>query len=178
MSRSSYKESVPTLAQWEAAKAVLTGQAPRGFVSPTAAVRAAGISLPVLRAWIKRSRERRVDDEPWVHEIAEVYDTRYQAQAEVLEDVLFDQAIHGYRTPVYINGKQVGERVIYDHRLALRLLEVRDPRYQRGSKRTPPARHPLPTRLLAGPVRELVKQHEAWVKQYNSPPSNAQQRPK
>ena len=180
MSRPSYKESVPTLAQWEAAKAVLTGQAPRGFVSPTAAARAAGISLPVLRVWIKRSREQRVDDEPWVHEIAEVYDTRYQAQAEVLEDVLFDQAIHGYRTPVYIKGKQVGERIIYDHGLALRLLEVRDPRYQQGAKRTTPPQAPPArlTRLLAGPVRELVKQHEAWVKQCDSPLRNAQQRPK
>ena len=183
MSQPSYTESVPTLAQWEAAKAVLTGQAPRGFVSPMAAARAAGIPLPVLRAWIKRSRERRVDDELWVHEIAEVYDTRYQAQAEVLEDVLFDHALHGYRTPVYIKGKQVGERIIYDHGLGLRLLEVRDPRYQRGSKRTapsriPPVRHSPPTLLLAGPVRELVRQHEAWVKQCHSPPRIAQQRPK
>ena len=146
-------------------------------------LRAAGIPLPVLRAWIKRSRQQRVDDEPWVHEIAEVYDTRYQAQAAVLEDVLFDHALHGQPTPVYVNGKQVAERITYDHWLALRLLEVRDPRYRQDSKRAtppqaPPTRHPLLTRLLASPVRELVKQHEAWVKQCNSPPRTAQQRPK
>ena len=183
MSQPSYTESVPTLAQWEAAKAVLTGQAPRGFVSPTAAARAAGIPLPVLRAWIKRSREQRVDDEPWVHEIAEVYDTRYQAQAAVLEDVLFNHALHGQRSLVYVNGKQVAERITYDHGLGLRLLEVRDPRYRQNSKRAmppqaPPARYPRPPRLLAGPVRELVKWHEAWVKQCNSPLNNAPQRPK
>ena len=170
MSRPSYTESVPTLAQWEAAKAVLTGQAPRGFVSPRAAARAAGITLPVLRAWIKRSREQRVEDELWVHEIAEVYDTRYQAQAAVLEDILFDHALHGQRSPVYVNGEQVTERITYDHWLGLRLLEVRDPRYRQGVKhatppRTPPARHPLPTRLLSKAKQELAQQHAAWIKQ-------------
>ena len=107
-----------------------------------------------------------------------MYDTRYQARAAVLEDLLFGHARHGYCTPVYIKGKQVGERIVYDHGMGLRLLEVRDPRYQRGSKRTPPprtppARHPLPTRLLAGPVRELMQQHEAWVKPCHSPSSTA-----
>ena len=182
MSRPSYTESVPTLAQWEAAKAVLTAEDPSGFVSPQAAARVAGIPLPVLRAWIKRSREQRVEDEPWVHEIAEVYDTRYQAQAAVLEDVLLDHAINGQRTPVYVNGEQVGERITYDHWLGLRLLEVRDPRYQQGATRTtppqaPPTRRPLLTRLLAEAKQELVKQHEAWVKQqWANPPRNAQRR--
>ena len=115
MSQPSCTESVPPLAQWEAAKAVLTAEAPSGFVSPQAAARAASIALPVLRAWIKRSRERRLDDEPWVHEIAEVYDTCYQAQAAVLEDVLFDYALHGQRIPVYVNDEQVAERITYDH---------------------------------------------------------------
>ena len=108
-------ESVPPLAQWEAAKAVLTEEDPSGFVSSQAAARAAGIALSVLCAWIKRSRERRVDDKPWVHEIAEVYDTRYQAQDVVLEDRLFDHALHGQRIPVYVNGEQVAERTAYDH---------------------------------------------------------------
>ena len=181
MSQPSYTESVPTLAQWEAAKAVLTAEAPSGFVSPQAAARAAGIPLPVLRAWIKRSREQRVDDEPWVHEIAEVYDTRYQAQAAVLEDVLLDHAINGQRTPVFVKGKQVGERITYDHWLGLRLLEVRDPRYQQSATRpTPPQAPPAPpllTRLLAAAKQELMQQHAAWVKQQEArPPSNAQQR--
>ena len=39
-------------------------------------------------------------------------------------------------------------------------------------------RHPVPllSRLLAGPVRELVQQHKTWGKYYNSPSSNAQRR--
>ena len=43
------------------------------------------------------------------------------------------------------------------------------------SRRVSALRRPAP--LLASPVRELVQQHEAWVKQCDSPPRNAQQRP-
>ena len=147
--------SCPNLAPaaWAKAKAVLRGDSTKA-VSPKAAALAAGITLGELNAWVARSRERNEDDEEWVHEIAVVYDQRFNDQAATLEDVMWNHAVDGVDHPVVHKGEITDTFKKFDHRLQLTMLKRRDPNYQK-----PPELH------LHGHVRldghEIGKRLEA-----------------
>ena len=118
-----------TPARWAAAKSVLLGDH-GDRISYGAAAKAADVSLRTLRAWIRRSREENVFDEPWVREIADVCDDLDEIQGGILEDVLWDHAVNGTEKPLMYRGCVVETVREYDHPMTMRLLEVRDKRYR------------------------------------------------
>ena len=124
-----------TRERWLEARRVLFGERPEQGVSLDAAARAAGITRRVLRSWIERSREQRIEDEPWVHQIAKDVDDCPDIQGEVLEDVLFDHAVNGVDAPVVHQGKVRDTYKKFDHRLAERMLAVRDRRYVKTERK-------------------------------------------
>ena len=99
-------------------------------VSISAACRAVGINRTEFDAWVERSRERRPNDRPWLWALAEAADQAAEQQGQVLEDTLWERALNGVREPVYQGGKLVGHKVKYDNNLALKLLAVRNVKYQ------------------------------------------------
>ena len=125
--------------RWEVACNLLQGLDPSGLISPRAAAAAAGVPLSTFKLWIERSREQRPDDDAWVWEIAPVYDERFAAQGEALEDVLFQRFHKGEVTPIIMKDKtgnplRIGEKVTYDNNLGLKLLRARDDRYKPAPK--------------------------------------------
>lgn len=114
--------------RWAAARDILLGEN-REKVSLYSAAKAAGVTVKEFDHWIARSRRRDPTDDPWIYEIAEVVDESPVAQAGVLEDVLWDQAINGVPEPVYQGGEKVGDKVKFDHTMMMKMLKVRDPRY-------------------------------------------------
>ena len=115
--------------KWAAARAILCGE-DTTRVSMAAAARAAGVTVKTFQAWIKRSAERRAEDEPWVYEIAEVAADRDAMQAGRLEDRLWEHANEGVDEPVYQGGEKVGSKTKWDHPMMMKLLGVRDERYK------------------------------------------------
>ena len=131
-------ESQLTFDRWEVAREVLEGRHECGHISPRAAAREAGVSLAEFRRWIARSREKREEDEAWIHEIAQVYDTRFQVQGEEVEDTMYHRAMKGVEVEeitVAENSISTKTKTVFDNKLLMRALEVRDPRYvqQRGT---------------------------------------------
>ena len=118
---------------WEAAKSVLLGEHSHA-ISLTAAAKAANVSRYTLQNWIKRSREQREGDEPWVKEIAEVYDQRTEHQAGTLEDVAWKRAMTGVRQNVYYRGEVVDEKYEVDNKILMRLLEAKDEAYKKDNR--------------------------------------------
>ena len=114
---------------WLAAERVLTGEC-GDVVSVRSAAAAAGVSVRELKAWVERSREQRVEDDDWIHGIAEVWDSRDELQAGILEDVLWKNAVNGV-TETIVNAK--GDKTTKNkanERATIRMLEVRDRRYR------------------------------------------------
>jgi hypothetical protein len=59
-----------------------------------------------------------------------------------LSDAALSRAIHGVAVPMFYRGEQVGERRLYNERLAMFLLRYRDPRrYGRWNDRREPGGH-------------------------------------
>lgn len=114
---------------WQELKDILTGS-DRKKQSVRAARLAIGINKAELEAWIVRSRQKRSEDPPWIHEIHEVFDNRLSSQADTLEDELWDRALNGVEEPIYFKGEIVGHKTRYDNNLALRLLSVRNAKYR------------------------------------------------
>ena len=85
--------NLPSYEQWERVRGVLAGDE-ENRISDRAAAKAAGVSLATVRSWVDRSRLRNPVDEPYVHEIAEVWDERHALQQGVLEDQLFHMAMN------------------------------------------------------------------------------------
>ena len=117
---------------WERAYAVLSGE-DKGGISFRRAAEAAGVSVGELRSWIRRSREQRVEDEEWVHEIATQYDGVKEMQAGVLEDVAWDRALHGTPQPIVKNGEVVGNSYKHDNNLLMSILRAKDENYREKS---------------------------------------------
>ena len=117
-----------TRERWERARVVLEGGDDE-VVSRRSAAAKAGVTLSDLRRWVKRSRERRVEDEDWIHEICGVWDRSFEEQAGKLEDVAWSRAIVGVDKPVIHQGKVTCTVKEVDNRVLLRMLEARDPRY-------------------------------------------------
>ena len=101
-----------------------------------AAAREAGVSVYILKAWIARSRERYPDDDPSIYEIAEFFDTITELQANSLEDDLWVLAKKGKEK--HIRDKDTGEIIdteyVKDPGLMVKLLKVRDEKYQDKNK--------------------------------------------
>ena len=114
--------------RWAKARSVLLGEH-RKKCSVYSAAREAGISMHELERWVSRSRMRDPSDDPWIYEIAEVFDESTVAQAGTLEDVAWNHSINGVEEDVYHAGEVVGQKVNFDHRLLERLLKARDNKY-------------------------------------------------
>ena len=95
---------------WEEARNVLLGGSNK--MSVAAAAEAAGLSRHVFIRCIERSRMRLPNDEPWVYNIAPVFDQRDHYIADAMEDLVFEKAKNG------------------DLRAAVAMLAVRDKRYK------------------------------------------------
>lgn len=115
--------------RWDAARKVLHGEH-EDRVSLSAAARAAGVRTRTLKAWIRRSREQRPEDDPLIHSIAEEADAAIEEQAGKLQDVAWKTAIVGREKGVYKDGELVGTENVPDNRVMMRLLEHRDPSYR------------------------------------------------
>ena len=113
---------------WAAAKRVLLGE-DGSKVSMKAAADAAGIGIAAMRRWIDRSRQKNMEDEPWVWEIADVIDVSAVAKAGVLEDTAWDRALNGVEQDVWHQGEVVGTKRVVDSRLLVTLLKAHDPKY-------------------------------------------------
>ena len=117
--------------RWEAAKRVLAGETDTG-ISWAAAARAAEVSVNTLRAWVRRSRQRRDDDDPMIYEIAEFCDEIDELRAGRVQDVMWERAIKGWEAPIIHKGEVMPEtQQKIDNRLLTRVAE----RYDRGYSR-------------------------------------------
>ena len=97
--------------KWALARAVLLGESSK-VVSLTAAAKAAGITRAELNSWIKRSGQKRIEDEPWVHEIAEVLVAADGHKADKLTDKAWERSLDDKKT---------------DNKLLVRMIEKYDP---------------------------------------------------
>lgn len=119
--------------RWAAARAILCGESDTQ-ISKAAAAAAAGIPIHHFTMWIKRSREKRPEDELWVWEIAEVFDASQELKAGRLEDVAWERAVTGWEEPVYQGGELVGHRTKTDNALLMKMLKRHAPEYQDQAK--------------------------------------------
>ena len=115
---------------WEAAKQVLSGETD-DKISWAAAARAAGVPLHTLKAWVRRSADRRVDDDPLIYEVAEFVDQIDELQTGRLEDIAWERSVSGWDEPVFHQGEHVDNKRKFDHRLLTRFLETRDKRWRK-----------------------------------------------
>ena len=116
---------------WARAKAVLIGMDPRG-VSLTRAAQAAGLTRAQLDKQIRDIRDHPENYPGWAREIPVVVDSRFQDQADVLGDALWDRGLNGTEKGVYHNGRLINTEVQYDNRLAMDMLARRDAAYRKG----------------------------------------------
>lgn len=115
--------------RWEIVKSVLSGEHD-SKVSLTAAAKEAGVTASIVRGWIRRSQERRPDDDPLIHEIAPFMEEVEQLQADALEDKLWERAMTGVDHPVIHKGVVTDTYKKVDNRLLMRAIEVRNERYR------------------------------------------------
>ncbi|MCY4258991.1 MAG: hypothetical protein OXC91_01840 [Rhodobacteraceae bacterium] len=113
--------------RWAAAKRILTGSDEKR-VSVAAAAKAAEVPLHVFRAWVRRAEERRPDDPPAIHEIADVMQHRDAYIADALEDIGWDRAVNGTKENVYHQGEVVGEKVKHSDSLLFNMLKAHNRR--------------------------------------------------
>ena len=120
-----------TSERWATIKSVLSGDEPTVGISKKAACAHTGISIATLNAWERRSAEKRDDDDPMMHEVAEFLagENLNSVQGQTLEDTLIRRALVGDPKAVWHAGKQVGTELIYDNRLLEKALKIRDKRY-------------------------------------------------
>ena len=106
---------LPTLEQWLLARAVLCGDRIKArLISDKSAATAAGVSLRTMKSWVARSRERRPEDAPFVHEIAQVWDGRHELQLDVLLDELVKMVWNSAEETVFDgDGNLVSHKTIY-----------------------------------------------------------------
>lgn len=122
-----------TAARWEVVRGVLEGE-DSGGVSERYAASKAGVSRGDLRSWVAYSREQPAGAEPWVLEIAGVYDGAFEVQSQTLGDKAWERAVKGNLRPIIHKGEKVGEYRESDNGLLMRMLEARDKRYQKTTK--------------------------------------------
>ena len=129
-------------------------------VSWASAARAAGVTPKTLQAWVRRSGEKREDDDPWIHEIALLASECKELQAGRLEDKAWERAIVGWEEPVFYKGIIVGHKQKFDNGILMRLLEKRDPGYR--PQTSAPAG--LTVNMLLEDPMELFRRFKAHVR--------------
>ena len=121
---------------WAEAKAILSGDNPDA-ISPKAAAKAAGVSYGEFLAIVERSRQRNPDDDQWIYEVAEIFDSKDVLQGATLEDWLWKSGGEGTPEPVFYKGELVNTKNKRDNKVALKMLEIRDKRYKPNEKLVP-----------------------------------------
>ena len=109
--------------RWAAAKRILTAQDEKR-VSVAAAARAAEVPLSTFRAWVRRSEEKRPEDNPLIHEIHDVMKYRDEYIADALEDIGWDRAVNGDPEAVFYKGEQIHERRKKSDNLLYKMLQA------------------------------------------------------
>lgn len=129
---------------WEIVRSILTGERTTELMGvPTLrdAAEAAGVTVAMLHRWKVRSEQKRKDDEPWIHEIAQVFKDLAVLQEVAVEEVLLHRGIHGVEERITrdvlvkgAGGESVIESVIEsvrtikikpDTNVLIRFLELR-----------------------------------------------------
>ena len=118
---------------WAKARNILLGNDPER-VSVRSAAMAAGVTVVELQKWVRRSRERNIEDEPWIWDICEIYDNARVSQAGTLEDEAWSRSLQGTKEEKYIDGELVEERIKMDNGLLMKMLKARDDTYQDTGK--------------------------------------------
>ncbi len=168
-------DDVLTPERWAAA-ALILGGGDGERVSVRAAAEAAGVSISVLRGWIRRSSERRAEDETWIWAIADEYAGFMESQGGRLEDAAWDRALNGVKKGVWHGGARVGEEIVHDNTLLLKVLGVRDERYVDRKKTDIRISDPsdLYKRFIAvqklSQARELEKAQDAEFEEFSAFP--------
>ncbi len=103
-------------------------------VSMAAAARHTGISKSNFLKMVERSREKREEDDDWVHEISVIYDSHEGLLADTLKDAAFDRALNGIESDVYHNGEVVGKKINHDNKMLMSLLGAHNDRYTPKNK--------------------------------------------
>lgn len=118
---------------WERARKILCGESKKK-ISWAAAARAAKVTVPTLKAWIKRSKEKRPEDDPLIHSMAEDIEDIDSLRAGYLEDTAWRRAMEGEIKPVFYMGARIDNNKVrtVDNKLLMRMLERYDPEYQRN----------------------------------------------
>lgn len=131
VSKKYLKALVP--AKWDIVRDVLTGKDKKG-ISLSYAAEKAGVTTDCIRAWGRLSALKRDEDEPWIHEIAEVLQQCKQFAGNRLKDKMWSIAQEGKTTTTYdADGCLVGKVVADDFNAVKRLLEYLDPDFQKTS---------------------------------------------
>ena len=52
------------------------------------------------------------------------WERKLNMRFQELEEILLDRAVNGFEEDIWYRGKHLGKRVVYDHELAMRLLEL------------------------------------------------------
>jgi len=121
--------------RWQKALAVLNGEEGTS-VSVRAAANAAGVPTAFVKLWVRRSREKHLEDDSWVHDIADQFDASALEQAGILEDKLFDHAVNGVPTPIVSKGEHIGDVRKHSGKLTMDMLKARDDRYRTRQETT------------------------------------------
>jgi len=150
--RPTHPSATFTPEKWKIIKPILQGEDPT-CVSLAGAARKAGVTVETIRGWAKRSDTPHPDDHPLIAEVKLTLHEAQEMQAGVLEDTMWERAMHGWDEPVYYKGEQVGVKRKFDNRGLMKLLAVRDPRYANKPQAEPKPEfdsHEIYERLLAG----------------------------
>ena len=133
---------------WEKMKQVLEGKLVEEVgLSQNAACIYAGIEHKEALKWVRISEEKRLQDEPWVHEISPIWHSVDQVKARDLSDELWHRARFGIKellldpdhNPIKTRTGEQLYKVKYDNALAIRVMEKLDPTWRRDVKVKPPA---------------------------------------
>lgn len=116
--------------RWDTIKTILSG-GDDSKVSLSAAASAAGVTQNDIKKWVIRSREKRGEDDPFIHDIAIFYDTVPELQIGKLEDTIWRRAMEGEEKIVWHKGENVGTEFVKDNKLLMRLVEVRSDKYRK-----------------------------------------------
>ena len=128
-------------ARWDLAKRVLIGDDPKR-VSMSAAASAVGVTVRNLKRWHREAvgdgdaGSAIVPDDDYQELLADVRETfaaRDELQGQRLEDELWSRSLNGTVETTEKDGA-VTHRVKHDNRLAMRMLEKRDPSYHPAAK--------------------------------------------
>lgn len=113
---------------WAKARFVLFGHDPEGF-SKKRAASAVPVPAAYLDHWIRRSEEKRPEDEPWIHQIAMDFARCDAEVGAVAEDKLYAYGMIGVPTPIISGGKKSDEYYKPNPRALEKVLAAKNEKY-------------------------------------------------